>query len=109
MPLGHYNESFWPVIKPSAALGAFTERLDPRHDIREENFRAKLLEAMKWEDNRLRGFVEKNQLDAWHLTIIAEADRTVAEEFSKQTAEAEMDRKRNSRSGNGSAVRGRSG
>jgi nuclear pore complex protein Nup133 len=51
----------------------------------DENFRNKVLEAMKWEDTKLRAYIEKHQLDSWHRSVLEEAERAVAREFDART------------------------
>jgi nuclear pore complex protein Nup133 len=79
------DESFYPVIKPSEVVGVYTDRVDRRFHDMDENFRNKLLDAMKWEDSRLRAYIEKHQLDSWHRAVLEEAERTVAREFDMRT------------------------
>jgi nuclear pore complex protein Nup133 len=79
------DESFYPVMKPSEAVGVFTDHLDRRFNDMDENFRNKLLDAMKWEDSKLRTYIEKHQLDSWHGTVLEEAERTVTREYDLRT------------------------
>lgn len=79
------DESFYPVMKPSEARGVFTDRVDRRFNDMDENFRSKLLDAMKSEDSRLKVFIDKHQLDAWHRTVLEEAEKTVAREDDLRT------------------------
>ena len=41
---------------------------------------------MKWEDNKLRTYIDKAQLDAWSVTTRECADKTVKEELHRITA-----------------------
>jgi nuclear pore complex protein Nup133 len=41
---------------------------------------------MKWEDNRLRTFVDKAQLEAWYRTTKECAEKTVAVGYDQLTA-----------------------
>jgi nuclear pore complex protein Nup133 len=66
-------------------VGVFTDRVDRRFVDMDETFRNKLLDAMKWEDSKLRPYIEKHQLDSWHRTVLEEAERTVAREYDLQT------------------------
>jgi nuclear pore complex protein Nup133 len=83
--LGKADESFAPVMKPSQVLGVFTDQVDRRFKDMDENFRNKLLDAMKWQDSRLRTYIEKHQLDSWHRTVLEEAERTVTREYDLRT------------------------
>ena len=66
---------FYPVLTPSGALGAYTENLDSRFREREDGFREKLLEAMRWEDSVLRKYIEKSQLEKWFTHVESVAQR----------------------------------
>jgi len=66
---------FYPIVKPSEALGVYTEQLDSRFGDRDDGFREKLLEAMRWEDSVLRKYVEKSQLDKWFRTVADGAEQ----------------------------------
>ncbi len=44
----------------------------------DEGVRTKLLDAMKWEDAKLSGFIEKNRLDEWYLSTLETAKSTVS-------------------------------
>lgn len=83
----HSDDTFRPFVRPSDALGVFTESLDRRFDNMDDGFRGKLLDAMRWEDGRLRTFVEKAQLDAWYRTTRDCAEKTVAVAYDRLTAE----------------------
>jgi nuclear pore complex protein Nup133 len=72
-------------MKPSEVVGVYTDRIDRRFDDMDESFRNKLLDAMKWEDSKLRSFIEKHQLDLWHRTVLEEAEKTVAREYDLRT------------------------
>jgi nuclear pore complex protein Nup133 len=52
----------------------------------DDGFRAKLLDAMRWEDGRLRTFVDKAQLDAWYRTARECAEKTVVVSYDRMTA-----------------------
>lgn len=73
------------MLKPSEAAGVYTDHVDRRFNDMDDAFRNKLLDAMKWEDNRLRVYIEKHQLDSWHRTVLEEAERTVAREYDMHT------------------------
>lgn len=79
------DESFYPVMKPSEVVGVFTDHVDRRFNDMDENFRNKLLDAMKWEDSKLRVYIEQHQLDSWHGTVLEEAERAVAREYDLRT------------------------
>lgn len=72
-------------MKPSEVVGVFTDHVDRRFNDMDENFRNKLLEAMKWEDSKLRVYIEQHQLDSWHGTVLEEAERAVAREYDLRT------------------------
>ncbi|GAB1316269.1 Non-repetitive/WGA-negative nucleoporin C-terminal-domain-containing protein [Madurella fahalii] len=82
----HSDEKFHPFVRPSEALGVFTESLDRRFDNMDDSFRSKLLDAMRWEDGRLRTFVDKHQLEAWYRTTRECAEKTVAVAYDRLTA-----------------------
>ncbi len=67
-----------PLMRPSEALGVFVDRLDRRFDDMDESIRGKLLDAMKWEDTKLGGFLNKSRLDEWYLATLEAAENTVA-------------------------------
>jgi nuclear pore complex protein Nup133 len=81
----------------------------------DDGFRAKLLDAMRWEDKQLRAAVEKAQLDAWYRTTRESAEKTVAVTYDRLTAErkrgggdAKATRKgKEEYLGNGSVVKGK--
>jgi nuclear pore complex protein Nup133 len=94
-------------MKPSEVLGAYTDRLDLRFNDMDENFRNKLLDAMKWEDSKLRTYIEKHQLDSWHRTVLEEAERTVAREYDSHTqAQAQAAASSNGQLNGNGAVKG---
>ncbi|KAJ9156550.1 hypothetical protein NKR23_g1073 [Pleurostoma richardsiae] len=74
------------LVKPSEALGVYTEGLDSRFNDMEENFREKLLDAMKWEDATLRKYVEHCQLNKWTQTALEAAQKTTDFYFDSVTA-----------------------
>jgi len=82
----HSDEKFQPFVKPSEALGVYTESLDRRFEMMDESFLHKLLDSMKWEDKQLRTYVEKSQLDLWYKTTKEAAEKTVAEAYRRITA-----------------------
>ncbi|KAK3331922.1 Non-repetitive/WGA-negative nucleoporin C-terminal-domain-containing protein [Cercophora scortea] len=83
----HGDESFRPYVKPSEALGVFVDSLDRRFDNMDDGFKNKLLEAMKWEDSKLRIFIEKNQLEKWYQTTRECAENTVESAYHRLTKE----------------------
>jgi nuclear pore complex protein Nup133 len=85
-PSEYSDPRFNPFVKPSDALGVFTESLDRRFDGMDDGFRNKLLDAMRWEDTRLRTFIEKAQLEAWYRTTRECAEKTVAVTYDRLTA-----------------------
>ncbi|KAK3350168.1 Non-repetitive/WGA-negative nucleoporin C-terminal-domain-containing protein [Lasiosphaeria hispida] len=96
----HEDEHFRPYVRPSDALGVFTESLDRRFDDMDESFRAKLMDAMKAEDTRLRAFVDKAQLESWYRGTRDCAETTVTAAYNRLTKAAEEKKKRTS-NGNG--------
>jgi nuclear pore complex protein Nup133 len=71
-------------MKPSEALGVFTDHVDRRFNDMDENFRNKLIDAMKSEDAKLQTYIEKHQLDSWHRTVVDEAEKSVVREYDMQ-------------------------
>ena len=74
------------IVKPSDAVGVYTDHLDHRFNDMEENFREKLLDAMQWEDSVLRKHVEKSQLDKWAQASRDAARNTVNHQVDLLTA-----------------------
>ena len=72
-----------PLVKPSEALGVFTESLNPAFQNVEDV--DKLIEAMKWEDTTLRKFVDKTRLDNWHRTIVEAAEKRCQTNLDEET------------------------
>ncbi|KAK3381272.1 Non-repetitive/WGA-negative nucleoporin C-terminal-domain-containing protein [Podospora didyma] len=81
----HSDENFRPYVKPSDALGVFTDSLDRRFDKMDDTFRHRLLDAMKWEDAKLKEYIEKARLDEWYLTTRRVVEYTVANEYDRIT------------------------
>lgn len=52
----------------------------------DDGFRAKLLDAMRWDDKQLRAALDKAQLDAWYRTTRECAEKTVAVTYDRITA-----------------------
>ncbi|KAK4159334.1 Non-repetitive/WGA-negative nucleoporin C-terminal-domain-containing protein [Cladorrhinum sp. PSN259] len=82
----HSDDKFQPYVKPSDALGVYTELVDRRFEQMDESFINKLLDCMKWEDKQLRTYIEKSQLDLWYRTTKEAAEKTVAEAYKRITA-----------------------
>ncbi|KAK5661648.1 hypothetical protein OQA88_9748 [Cercophora sp. LCS_1] len=76
-----------PVVKPSEAMGVFTDRLDRRWDDMDDGYRSKLLEIMKADDTKLRTFIEKHQLEKWFRTTWDAAEQTVVKAYHRHTVE----------------------
>lgn len=85
-PTAYKDRTFQPFVKPSDALGIYTETLDRRFDDMDDGFRSKLMEAMKAEDTKLRSYIEKCQLEAWAQSTRNCAKETVAESIHAMTA-----------------------
>jgi nuclear pore complex protein Nup133 len=66
-------------------LGVYTDSLDARSEAMDESFRNKLLENMKWEDNKLRRYIEKARLDLWFDSTLECAKKTVAYAYRERT------------------------
>lgn len=81
------NEKSYRRLMPSEALGVYTETLDPRFRKLEKNYREKLLDAMKWEDNNLRKHIEKHRLDQWAKDTRKLAEEAVNHTYDQKTAE----------------------
>ena len=52
----------------------------------DDGFRARLLDAMRYEDKQLRAAIDKTQLDAWYRTTKECAEKTVAVSYDRLTA-----------------------
>jgi hypothetical protein len=68
-------------------VGVFTEKLDSRFDSANEDYRNRILAVMKWEDQLLRNFIDKHQLEKWHASVLAEAQATVEHAYARQNEE----------------------
>ncbi|KAK1775827.1 Non-repetitive/WGA-negative nucleoporin C-terminal-domain-containing protein [Copromyces sp. CBS 386.78] len=84
--LEHSNDAFRPCIKPSDALGVYTDSLDRRFDGMDDSFRHKLMDAMKAEDVKLKTYIDKARLDEWFKTTLEAAENTVALVYGRMTA-----------------------
>ena len=82
----HSNDAFRPCIKPSDALGVYTDSLDRRFDGMDDSFRHKLMDAMKAEDSKLKTYIDKARLDEWYKTTLEAAENTVALVYGRMTA-----------------------
>ena len=51
----------------------------------DEGFRARLLEAMRAEDSKLKSYIDKCQLDAWYRTTKDAAEKMVADAYRDAT------------------------
>ena len=75
------------VVKPSEALGVYSDAEDPatasRFSSMDDTFREKLVDAMRQEDTMLRRYIEKNRLEDWCRTAV---------DGAKKAVDAEMDR-----------------
>jgi nuclear pore complex protein Nup133 len=69
----------------------------------DEGFRTKLLEAMKWEDDQLRNFVDTCQLDRWYETTLDVARKTVASAYDSQAMAKSANGNGNAKIKNGDA------
>ena len=54
----------------------YIDSLDRRFDNMDDSTRALLQDAMRWEDNRLHGFLEKYRLQEWYLSTLEAAKNT---------------------------------
>lgn len=81
----HHDKLFISFVKPSDALGVFTETLDRRFVEMDESFQSKLLDAMKADDTKLRTFLDKHQLESWYLETKEQAEKTVAVAYDRFT------------------------
>lgn len=59
----------------------FTEHVPPRFAGMDENWRNKFIEAMKWEDAKLRHFIDKCQLERWAASTSDLARKVVQETY----------------------------
>ncbi|KAK3492472.1 Non-repetitive/WGA-negative nucleoporin C-terminal-domain-containing protein [Neurospora hispaniola] len=82
----HANDAFRPCIKPSDALGVYTDSLDRRFDDTDASYRNKLMDAMKAEDAKLKTYIDKARLDEWYKTTLEAAENTVAIVYGRMTA-----------------------
>ncbi|KAK4191108.1 Non-repetitive/WGA-negative nucleoporin C-terminal-domain-containing protein [Podospora australis] len=83
----HSDEDFQPFIKPSEALGVYTERLDHRFaQMEDDSLCHRLLDEMRWEDKQLQTFIERCRLDDWYQATRDAAEKTVADAYSRLTA-----------------------
>lgn len=67
-------------------MDAYTEYVPPRFASMDENWRNKFLEAMKWEDSKLRYYTDKCQLDRWYESTWELARKIVNKAYDMQTA-----------------------
>ncbi|KAL1836198.1 hypothetical protein VTJ49DRAFT_5451 [Mycothermus thermophilus] len=74
------GENHLPTLLPSSCLGIYTESLDRRFDALDDAYRARLLDAMRWEDKTLRTYVERSRLDEWFRSTRECAEKTVRAE-----------------------------
>lgn len=81
----HHDNLFISFVKPSDALGVYTETLDRRFVDMDESFQNKLLDAMKADDTKLRAYIEKHQLESWYLETKEQAEKTVAIAYDRFT------------------------
>ncbi|KAI1118539.1 Non-repetitive/WGA-negative nucleoporin C-terminal-domain-containing protein [Nemania sp. NC0429] len=65
----------------SQSLGVYTETLDRRFSNMEKSYREKMLEAMRWEDSKLRELVETCRLDEWTKETQRLAEQAVEKEY----------------------------
>ncbi|KAL1903283.1 hypothetical protein Sste5346_000568 [Sporothrix stenoceras] len=77
------------MIKPSEALGVYTDASDPatasRFGHMEDTAREKLLDAMRHEDTALRKYIDKSRLEDWCGTAKEGAERAVQAEMDRLT------------------------
>ena len=50
----------------------------------DENWQAKFIEAMKWEDSKLRQYVDKCQLDLWYETTLEISRKVVQQSYDEE-------------------------
>lgn len=53
----------------------------------DDNFREKLLEAMKWENSVLRRYTDKSRLDQWFVSVVETAEKACQAQLDALTAE----------------------
>ncbi|KAJ4157189.1 hypothetical protein NW754_008834 [Fusarium falciforme] len=75
-------------LSPQEALGSFTENLDRRFRDFDTSFRAKLIDAMKYEDKLLHQYIEKNRLNEWARTTLEAARAEVDSNMDDATKSA---------------------
>jgi nuclear pore complex protein Nup133 len=78
------EEHFRP-IRPSEAIGVYTDMTDRRFTDMEKSFQDKLTAAMKWEDSVLKTYMDKHRLEQWAENASQEAKETVTELVDEAT------------------------
>lgn len=77
------------MIKPSEALGVYTDGGDPATAARfanmEDTFREKLLDAMRQEDAVVRRYIDKCRLDEWCRAAVEAAEKACQAEVDRLT------------------------
>ncbi|TPX15847.1 uncharacterized protein E0L32_000181 [Thyridium curvatum] len=79
------EKNFYPLLKPSEALGVYTAELDQRFDEMDNAFQNKLRDGMKAEDTLLKRFIDKSRLDEWWRTVVEAAEKTCQAELDALT------------------------
>ena len=80
------DPDFASFIKPSQALDVFTEHIPPRFAGMDENWKNKFIEAMKWEDSKLRNSADKYQLERWYQSTLDLARDIVNKAYDMQSS-----------------------
>ncbi|EFW99179.1 nuclear pore complex subunit [Grosmannia clavigera kw1407] len=83
----------YAVVKPSEALGVYTDGGDPATTARfanlEDAFREKMLDAMRQEDTLLRRYIDKCRLDDWCRAAVEAAEKACQAEVDRLTVDRE--------------------
>ncbi|CAK7262993.1 hypothetical protein SEPCBS119000_000257 [Sporothrix epigloea] len=83
------TSSTFMMIKPSDALGVYTDMADPATAARfghmEDTSREKLLDAMRYEDTLLKRYMDKYRLEDWCHAAVEGAGKAVQAEMDRLT------------------------
>ncbi|KAI1173116.1 Non-repetitive/WGA-negative nucleoporin C-terminal-domain-containing protein [Nemania sp. FL0916] len=73
-------------LAPSQIVGVYTHTLDARFTNMDKNYQEKMLEAMRWEDSRLRTHIETHRLEEWTEESQRLAEKSVDDQYDEATA-----------------------
>lgn len=84
------SSATYPVIKPSEALGVYTDSDEAATAARfanmENTFRERLLDAMRYEDSLLRRYIDKSRLEEWCRAAVEGAEKACQTEVERLAA-----------------------